>query len=247
LTTALDNRAVIVSGGTSGLGFAAARHLIDRGARVWILGTSDDTVSAALGQLDGAAGGCACDVADEAQVENAFALALDALGGELHGAFVNAGIDGQGVPALELEADHFRRVLDVNVVGAFLVARAAARAMSRGAAIVVNASVNALRAERGFADYNASKAAAASIAQTLALELADAGIAVSTVCPGYMRTRMTAPYLDDPQTAAQIMADIPAGRAGEPAELAELVAFLLSPAAAYMTGATISIDGGRSV
>jgi NAD(P)-dependent dehydrogenase (short-subunit alcohol dehydrogenase family) len=204
-------------------------------------------VGDALGRLDGAAGGCACDVADEAQVERAFALALDAFGGELHGAFVNAGIDGQGVPALELDADHFRRVLDVNVVGAFLVARAAARAMDRGAAIVVNASVNALRAERGFTDYNASKAAALSLAQTLALELAEAGIAVSTVCPGYMRTRMTAPSLDNSETAAQIMADIPAGRAGEPEELAELVGYLLSPAASYMTGATISIDGGRSV
>ncbi|MEA2445116.1 MAG: hypothetical protein QOJ12_2408, partial [Thermoleophilales bacterium] len=136
MTTTLDDRAVIVSGGTSGLGFATARLLIDRGARVWILGTSDETVGDALARLDGAAGGCACDVADEAQVERAFALALDAFGGELHGAFVNAGIDGQGVPALELDADHFRRVLDVNVIGAFLVARAAARAMGRGAAIV---------------------------------------------------------------------------------------------------------------
>jgi NAD(P)-dependent dehydrogenase (short-subunit alcohol dehydrogenase family) len=107
--------------------------------------------------------------------------------------------------------------------------------------------VNALRPERGFADYNASKAAALSLAQTLALELAEHGIAVSAICPGYIRTRMTEPYLDDPQVAPELLADIPAGRFGEPEEVARLVGFLLAPGAAYMTGSAITIDGGRNV
>lgn len=240
-----EGRAVVVSGGTSGLGLAAARRLAEEGARVWILGSRPETVAAALAELD-VAGGSACDVADEAQVQAAVDEALAALGGSLDGAFLAAGIDGLARPVLALDAAHFRRVLDVNVVGSFLVARAAARAMARGSAIVVCASVNGVRAERAFADYNASKAAAISLAQTMALDLADAGIAVSAICPGYVRTRMTAPYLDDPVLAAELMADIPAGRFGEPAEVAGLVAYLLSPEAGYLTGSVITMDGGRS-
>jgi NAD(P)-dependent dehydrogenase (short-subunit alcohol dehydrogenase family) len=243
--SALADRRVLISGGTSGIGLAAARRLAADGARVWILGSRDETVGAALDALD-VVGGTACDVADEDAVEAAVGVASAALGG-LDGAFVNAGIDGEDKPVLELSAAHFRRVLDVNVVGTFLVARAAARAMVPGSAIVVNASVNGVRAEAGFADYNASKAATVSLAQTMALDLAERRIVVSTICPGYIPTRMTAPYLDDPATAAELLAEIPAGRFGEPEEVAALVAFLLSGEAGYLTGSVITIDGGRSV
>lgn len=245
MSPAADSRAVIVSGATSGLGLAASRLLAEHGARVWVLGSREETVAAALGQFD-AAGGTACDAADDAAVEAAVDEAADALGG-LDGAFVNAGIDGEDRNAMELSADHFRRVLDVNVVGAFVLARAAARRMERGSAIVVNASVNGLRPEHGFMDYNASKAAAISVAQSMALDLADRGIAVSAICPGYIRTPMTEAFLDDPERAAGLLADIPAGRFGEPVDVAELVDFLLSGRATYMTGSVLSIDGGRSV
>jgi NAD(P)-dependent dehydrogenase (short-subunit alcohol dehydrogenase family) len=240
------SRRILISGATSGLGRAAAARLVADGHRVWVLGSRPQTVEATLAELPGAAGGGACDVADERQVEAAGAEALAALGG-LDGAFVNAGIDGEGVNALEASAEHFRHVLDVNVVGAFLVARLAARAMGQGGAIVVNASVNGLRAEREFADYNASKAAAISLAQTLALDLAERRIAVTAICPGYVRTRMTERYLDDPDVAPGLLADIPAGRFGEPEEVAALVAFLLSGQANYMTGSVIPIAGGRDV
>jgi NAD(P)-dependent dehydrogenase (short-subunit alcohol dehydrogenase family) len=243
--SALANRRVLISGGTSGIGLAAARRLATDGARVWILGSRDETVRAALDGLD-VVGGTACDVADEDAVEAAIGAATAGLGG-LDGAFVNAGIDGEAKPVLELSAAHFRRVLDVNVVGTFLVARGAARAMAPGSAIVVNASVNGVRPEADFADYNASKAATVSLAQTMALDLAERRIVVSTICPGYIPTRMTAPYLDDPATAAELLAEIPAGRFGEPEEVAALVAFLLSGEAGYLTGSVITIDGGRSV
>jgi NAD(P)-dependent dehydrogenase (short-subunit alcohol dehydrogenase family) len=242
----VHGRKIVVSGGTSGIGAATAQRLADEGAAVWILGSREGSVTDALKRLTGLAGGCACDVTDEAAVDLAVTNAVEKLGG-LDGAFVNAGIDGTGEGALTLSVEHFRRVLDVNVVGAFLVARAAARVMPRGSAIVINASVNGLRAERGFADYNASKAAAISLAQTMALELGDQGIAVSAICPGYIPTPMTERYLADSSTAKQLLGEIPAGRFGTPEEVGALVAFLLGPDAGYMGGSVVSIDGGRSV
>jgi NAD(P)-dependent dehydrogenase (short-subunit alcohol dehydrogenase family) len=243
---AASGRRIIVSGGTSGIGAAVAARLVQEGASVWILGRREETVRQSLADLAGLAGGTACDVSDGAAVDTAFGEALGQLGG-LDGAFVNAGIDGAGIGVLELEAETFRRVLDVNVVGAFSTARAAARAMGPGSAIVINASVNALRPEPQFADYNASKAAVVSLAKTMALELGPRGIAVSSICPGYIPTPMTQPYIDDEATARELLAEIPAGRFGTAEEVAALVAFLLSPDAGYMGGAVVSVDGGRSV
>lgn len=243
----MTGRRIIISGGTSGIGAACARRLVADGASVWILGSRPESVDSALREVDGVRGGSACDVADAPAVQAAFAEALGALGG-LDGAFVNAGMDGAGAEVLDLTADSFRRVLDVNVVGAFSVAREAARAMSDGGgAIVFNASVNALRPERKFADYNASKAAVVSLAQTMALELAASGITVSAICPGYVPTPMTQVYIDDPATAQHLLDAVPAARFGRPEEIAALVSFLLSPDASYMAGAVISIAGGRNV
>lgn len=238
-------RRALISGGTSGIGYACAEHLVARGDQVWVLGSSEDGVAAAQDGI-ALAGASVCDVAVESEVEAAVAEARAAMGG-LDGVFVNAGTDGEGRPAIDLDVGHFRRVLDVNVIGAFLVARAALRGSPPPWAIVFNASVNALRPELNYLDYNASKAAVVSMAKSLALETSASGTSVTALCPGYFPTRMTAPYLEDPATRDQLLSRIPAGRFGDLGDIAALVEFLLRPEAAFMTGSVVSIDGGSSI
>jgi NAD(P)-dependent dehydrogenase (short-subunit alcohol dehydrogenase family) len=210
-----------------------------------VLGSNLDSVNAAREEIC-LAGASVCDVSVESDVLAAVDGARDAMGG-IDGVFVNAGIDGQGLPARELDVDHFRRVLDVNVIGAFLVARTALRRSPPPSSIVFNASVNALRPELNFLDYNASKAAVVSMAKSLAMEVSRRGVAVTALCPGYFPTRMTAPYLEDPAIRDELLARIPAGRLGALGEVAALVDFLLGPQAAFMTGSVVSIDGGASI
>jgi NAD(P)-dependent dehydrogenase (short-subunit alcohol dehydrogenase family) len=238
-------RRIVISGGTSGIGLACAERLGAAGDQVWVLGSSEATVAGVASRL-APAGASACDVTDAAAVDAALDRAAGELGG-LDGVFVNAGIDGQGLPAANLDLAQFRRVLDVNVIGAYLVARAALRHLARPGAIVFNASVSGLRPEPNFLDYNTSKAAVAMMAKSFALELSASGVSVTALCPGYFPTRMTAGYLADEPTRAEILSHIPAGRVGELGEIAAVVDFLLSPGAAYMTGSIVSVDGGSSI
>ena len=238
-------RNYLITGGTSGIGETVARHLAGLGHAVWVTGTTADGVARAIHERF-ATGGSVADVTLAEMVEFAFAEARVGLG-SLHGVFLNAGIDGEAKPAAELDANNFARVLAVNTVGVLTSAQAAYRHLERPGQIVVNASVNALRPEALFADYNASKAATLSIAKSLALEWSAEGLGVVAICPGYFDSRMTAPYLSDPAIAAELLQGIPAQRFGTPNDIGSLLEFLLGPNASYLTGSTISIDGGRSL
>lgn len=238
-----EPRRILVSGGTSGIGLAAATHLAATDD-VWILGsTPESTQRAADSAGVDFAGVSACDHARTSDVGAAVDDAVAHLGG-LDAAFLNAGVDGEARPAAELSLAHFRHVLEVNVLGTFAVAQAVLRHLSRPGTLLLNASVNALKPEPGFLDYNASKAAVVSMAKSLALELSHEQITVIALCPGYFPTRMTQPYFEDTDTREEILSHIPAGRFGELAEIASTVDFLLSPGARFMHGGVVTLDGG---
>jgi len=243
-----EGKGALVTGGSSGIGKAAAARLAEEGARVLIAGRDPGRLAAALAELAplGSVFGLTADVADAASVDRLLTQAeaqLDRLDVLVH----SAGVDGAGTDVLDLDLHSWRRVLDINLTGAFLVAQAAARRMSAtgGGSIVLVASLNGLAAERRFADYNASKGGLLMLARSLAVDLVDRGIRVNAVCPGYILTPMTEAYAADPAAAAEIRAAIPMGRFGDPAEVAGAIAFLASGDASYITGEALIVDGGR--
>ena len=158
-------------------------------------------------------------------------------------------MDGQAESVLDLDVAHWRALFEVNVTAVFALGQLIARRLVEREApgsIVNVASINGLSAEAAFADYNASKSAVIQLSRTMAIDLAKHSIRVNAVCPGYVRTEMTVPYLDDPVTGPRIAADVPLGRVGTASEVAETIAFLLSDNASYTTGSVVTIDGGRT-
>jgi len=240
----LAGKRIVVTGGTSGIGEATSRRFAAEGARVVSLAVGEREVETAHERIPGLEAALLCDVADEAQVARAFGRVDELLGG-VDVLVANAGISIRR-PFLEIRAEDWRRVLDVNLTGVFHCAQQAARRMDAGdgGVILVTASTNGLSGHPFYADYNASKAGVILLARTLARELAPT-IRVNAVCPGYVLTPMQeAEYT--PEMLAGVDASIPLGRHARPEEVAGLFAFLASDDAAYLTGAVISVDGGET-
>lgn len=238
---------MLVTGGSSGIGKAAAARFATEGARVVVNGRERKRLQAALRDLaeHGTVSGIAADVSRDDGAERLVAEAIAQLG-RIDVLVNSAGIDGAGAGALDLAPADWRRVLEANLTGPFLVARAVARHMAAcGGAIVNVASLNGLAAEPNFADYNSSKGGLVMLTRSLALDLVGRNIRVNAVCPGYILTPMTEGYAADPATGAAIRAAIPMGRFGDPAEVAAAIAFLASDEASYITGELLVVDGGR--
>jgi NAD(P)-dependent dehydrogenase (short-subunit alcohol dehydrogenase family) len=239
----LERKRVVVTGGTSGIGEATSRRFLDEGARVCALAAGEDEVATAQERIPGLDAAIRCDVADEAQVADAFARVDELLGG-VDVLVANAGISIRR-PFLEIEEADWRRVLDVNLTGVFHCAQQAARRMHAGdgGVILMTASTNGLTGHPYYADYNASKAGVILLARTMALELAPK-VRVNAVCPGYVLTPMQrAEYSDE--MLAEVNASIPIGRHADPSEIAGLFAFLASDEGSYFTGAVLNMDGGE--
>lgn len=189
------------------------------------------------------------DVADEAAVESLFAAA-EAAFGPVRLLVNSAGVNMRGTPIAEMPLVQFEGVLRADLVGPFLTCRRFVRGLEYedGGGRIVNVSSIHERAPRaGGADYDSAKGGLAQLTATLALELAPQGIAVNSIAPGMILTPMNQSALDDPAELRRKEAAIPWGRSGTAEEVAELVLFLLSPSADYITGATVTIDGGLSL
>jgi NAD(P)-dependent dehydrogenase (short-subunit alcohol dehydrogenase family) len=248
----LDGRVAVITGAAQGIGAACAERLSKDGAAV-ALWDVDDARGQALAASLVARGRRAvylhCNVAAKREVDAAVADTLRAFG-HIDALVNNAGIF-KAANFLDITEADWDAVIDVNLKGAFLVGQAVARAMvanpdAAGGAIVNMSSVNGIMAIPSIASYNASKGGVNQLTRVMALALADHGIRVNAVAPGTIATELAKnAVLGSEEAKLRIMSRTPMKRLGEPHEIADVCAFLVSSAASYMTGEIVYVDGGR--
>jgi len=245
----LQGQVAVITGASQGIGAACAERLSSDGAAVALWDVDDARGQALAGELvDGGARAVYvhCNVARKSEVDAAVAATLAAFG-RIDALVNNAGIF-KAADFLEISEDDWDAVIDVNLKGAFLVAQAVAREMvkSGGGAIVNMSSVNGVMAIPTIASYNVSKGGVKQLTRVMALALADRKVRVNAVAPGTIATELAKnAVLGSDEARARIMSRTPMKRLGEPSEIADVTAFLLSSAASYMTGEIVYVDGGR--
>lgn len=241
-----EGKAALVTGATTGIGYATAARLLVEGAQVAITGRDPERLAAARAALGDDVVAIEADAASPQAVGRSVEQAIAALG-RLDVVVVNAGI-AEFAPVAEATQEHFERVFAVNVKGAFFTLQAAARRLEDGGAIVVTTSVNNRMGMPGTAVYAASKAAVQAFVPVLAGELAGRGIRVNAVSPGpvetpiYGKLGLPAAHLEG--LADTLRGRIPLGRFGRAEEIAQAVAFLASDDAGFVTATELVADGG---
>ena len=245
----LNGKRALVTGANSGIGRALAIGLGQSGARVAVnYVTGPEKAQEVVAEIRGSGAeaiAVMADVSDASQVAQMFAQIDQAWGG-IDVLINNAGIDGGAALAWEADPAQWRRVLDINLVGAFLCAREALRRMvaQRSGVVLGISSVHELIPWTGFSAYTASKAGMSMLIKTLAQEAAPHGVRVLGLGPGAIKTPINANVWNDPKLYTDLLEKIPLRRMGTPEEIAAMAVFLVSDSAAYVTGTTIFVDGG---
>ena len=250
--TDLTGRVVVVTGGNGGIGLGLAHGVVAAGATVAVWGRNADKNAAAVDELRAAgaleSSSVEVDVADEEQVEAAMAATL-ATHGKVDTMIANAGIGG-GAPFAEQTLERWRRIMEVNLDGAFLCFRAAVRHLierGEGGSLIGVSSTSVIHGAPANQAYSCSKTAMIALIKGLAVEMARYGVRANGIVPGWVETELTAPLLGWEKFMANTTSRTPVRRWGVPADFGEAAAFLADPTQTFHTGDLLVIDGGYSI
>jgi NAD(P)-dependent dehydrogenase (short-subunit alcohol dehydrogenase family) len=243
----VSNQVVIVSGGSRGIGRAIAQGFAEREAKVIITGRDESSLVTAAKEIGAVAGGVApivCDVAKPEDIDRLVAKVMADF--EQIDTLVNVAGVNRRKPALDVSEDDYDFILDINLKGAFLLSQAVGRHMvERGSGCQINiASLNTDRPLRDVLPYAMSKAGIAHMTRGLALEWGPSGVRVNGIAPGFVLTDLTQKLWSDEKMQAWGKANTPQRRLGVPEDMVGTAIFLASPAASFMTGQTLYVDGG---
>jgi NAD(P)-dependent dehydrogenase (short-subunit alcohol dehydrogenase family) len=250
----LTGKVALITGGNSGIGLGMAKALAAAGADVAIWGTNAARNAAAREEIAKAGNrvlALECDVGDEAAVEASFARTVETFG-HVDGCFANAGVSGRsgGKPFFEMHADEWRRVMRVNLDGAFLTLRAASKHMVQNkieGVLAGTASLAAIEASPRSEHYAATKGGMISMMKSLAVELARYGIRAHSIVPGWIDTNMTEKTLASDGFQNKVFPRVPMRRWGTGDDFGGIAVYLMSSTSRYHTGDTFVIDGGYSL
>lgn len=243
MTTELTGRTAIITGASRGIGLAIGQRLAQAGANVVLTSRDQQSADAAAAQIDGNALGVAAHVAEDDAAQRCVDLTLERFG-SIDILVNNAGTNPAFGPPIDQDHGRFAKIFDVNLWGPLLWTSCAVKSWmgEHGGAVVNTASIGGMSSAPLMGMYNATKAALIHVTKQLALELSP-GVRVNAICPGVVRTKLAEVLWQEHEQA--LSTTMPLGRIGEPVDVADAVAFLVSDAASWITGQTLVVDGGQ--